>query len=92
MPIVEFTRHLYRFFPQLESGPIEVAGTTVAEVVEALEAIAPGVGFYLLDESGRLRKHVNIFVDHERIRDRTGLSDPVGGDARIHILQALSGG
>ena len=92
MPIVELTRHLYTFFPELEGRSLEVAGTTVAEVVAALEAIAPGIAFYVCDERGRLRTHVNIFVGEERIRDRVGLSDRVEPDARIYILQALSGG
>jgi hypothetical protein len=44
------------------------------------------------DERGRLRTHVNIFIDEERVADRARLSDPVAPDARVFILQALSGG
>lgn len=92
MPTVQLTRHLYTFFPQLEGEKIEVAGATVAEVVAALEAAAPGIAFYICDERGRLRTHVNIFIGEERVRDRAGLSDAVEPDAQIFILQALSGG
>lgn len=92
MPTVELTRHLHTFFPQLEAQPLEVEATTIAEVVQALEAIAPGVAFYICDERGRLRTHVNIFIGEERIRDRARLSDPVEPDSRVFILQALSGG
>lgn len=92
MPTVELTRHLYTFFPQLAGQKIAVEATTVAEVVAGLEALAPGIAFYLCDERGRLRTHVNIFIGEERIRDRVRLSDAVEADARIFILQALSGG
>ena len=92
MATVEVTRHLFSFFPHLEGQELVVEAATVAEVVDALEQLAPGIAFYLCDELGRLRVHVNIFVDDHRIADRTALSDPVGGDTRVFIAQALSGG
>ena len=64
MPTVELTRHLYSFFPKLEGKALHVENaTTVAEVVHAMDELAPGLGFYICDERGRLRRHVNIFVD-----------------------------
>lgn len=92
MVSVHLTRHLYSFFPRLAEQKITVEAATVAEVVRALEALAPGIGFYICDERGCLRMHVNIFVDKELIRDRRGLSDAVAPGAQVHILQALSGG
>lgn len=89
---VELTRHLYQFFPQLEGEAIELEATSVAEVIAAMEARAPGFAFYVCDERGRLRQHVNVFVESERVKDRTTLTDPVPPGARVHILQALSGG
>jgi hypothetical protein len=90
MPYVKFTRHLQRFFPTLTEG--EVAGTTVREVIDELERRHPGLASYIIDETGRLRRHVNIFVGEEPIRDRQRLGDALGPDDRIWILQALSGG
>lgn len=90
MAHVSFTRHLLRFFPTLEPG--DVPGATVREVVDALDARHPGLGTYVCDETGRLRRHVNIFVGDEPIWDREALSDAVGPDAKVFILQALSGG
>ena len=52
----------------------------------------PGFAFYVCDERGRLRQHVNIFVEEERVVDRRALSDPVEPESRVFILQALSGG
>lgn len=92
MAQVDLTHHLYTFFPDLQGRVLDVPGATVAEVVQALEALAPGIGFYLCDERGRLRRHVNIFVGDERVTDRTTLTDPVGPGERVLIVQALSGG
>jgi sulfur-carrier protein len=92
MATVHLTRHLYAFFPQLEGKDLSVQGSTVGEVIQALEGLAPGIGFYICDERGRLRTHVNVFVAKQMIRDRKGLSDAVAADDEVHILQALSGG
>lgn len=92
MPRVELTRHLYAFFPGLEGKELVVDGSTVAEVVREMERIAPGFAFYVCDERGRLRRHVNIFVEEEPVADRGRLSDRVEPDSRVFILQALSGG
>jgi hypothetical protein len=92
MPRVELTRHLFRFFPDLEGREIEVGATTAAEVVAALEAMAPGFSFYVCDERGGLRPHVNLFIEDRVVADRKNLSDRVKPDSRISILQALSGG
>ncbi len=89
---VHLTRHLFAFFPQLEGRELEVEAATAAEVVRALEALAPGIHFYICDERGRLRTHVNIFIDKQMVRDRAGLTDAVPPDGEVHILQALSGG
>lgn len=90
MPHVTFTRHLVRFFPQLAEG--DVPGATVRQVIDELERRHPGFASYIVDETGRLRRHVNVFVGDEPIRDRERLGDPLAPGDRISILQALSGG
>ncbi len=92
MAQVEFTRHLPTLFPQLGREPLSLDGATVADVVQALEAIAPGIAFYICDERGRLRRHVNIFVDDEMLVDRRELSDRITESTHVFIAQALSGG
>lgn len=89
---ITLTRHLFVFFPHLADQPLEVAATSVRDAITALEALAPGIGFYLCDERGRLRPHVNAFVNHDLIRDRRGLSDALAPGDNLHLLQALSGG
>lgn len=90
MAHVRFTRHLQRFFPDLAEG--EVPGTTVREVLDALERRHPGLGSYLVDDTGRLRRHVNVFIGEEPIRDREKLADALQPNDKVFILQALSGG
>jgi hypothetical protein len=90
MPVVRFTRHLVRYFPDLRE--VEVAGDTVRDVVRALDARWPGLAAYLVDDRGALRKHVNIFVRGEMVADRATLGDAVGPRDDIHVIQALSGG
>lgn len=90
MPIIHFTPALKRFRPDLT--PIEVEADTVAAVVAAVELHYPGLGAYIVEENGALRRHVNIFVNDAFIRDRRWLSDPVQPDDDVHIIQALSGG
>jgi hypothetical protein len=92
VPTVQVTNHLYEFFPQLKGGDLTVQARTVAEVVRAMDRLAPGFAFYVCDEAGRLRQHVNVFVEEQRIKDRATLTDPVGPASRVFILQALSGG
>jgi molybdopterin converting factor small subunit len=90
MPHVTFTRHLQRFFPNL--AETEVSGGTVREIVDELERRYPGLASYITDETGRLRRHVDVFVGEEPIRDRERLSDPLAPEDKVFILQALSGG
>ena len=89
---VELTRHLFRFFPALEGKDITVEATTIAEVMREMEKIAPGFAFYVCDERGSLRTHVNVFIGDERIADRVRLTDRVPDGGKVFILQALSGG
>lgn len=92
MATVKLTRHLYTFFPALVGQDLQVEASTVAELLRELDKLAPGLAFYICDERGRLRTHVNIFIGDERIVDRRALSDQLLPDSRVSILQALSGG
>jgi hypothetical protein len=67
-------------------------GATVREVLDAALSDDHLLRSYVLDEQGRLRKHVNIYVDGTLIGDRLRLSDPVRPAAEVYVLQALSGG
>jgi len=92
MATVKLTSHLYRFFPALKDRSIEVPAGSVAEVLRAVDAMAPGFTDYVLDERGALRRHVYLSIDNRIVVDRTTLSDRVTDDATVYLFQALSGG
>lgn len=66
----------------------EAEGETLGAVLENLFAREPGLENHLLDEEGRIRPHVLIFVD----ASRADLDTPVGPSSEIQVLQAVSGG
>jgi molybdopterin synthase sulfur carrier subunit len=67
---------------------------TVGAVFDRLHADFPGVVERALDEQGRVRPHVNVFVDGESVRagSKLGLETPVRAGAEVWILPAVSGG
>ena len=67
---------------------LSLEGTTVAEVLRSLEREHPDVAGWILDERGRIREHINVFVNREYGREETA----VGPDDRLHVLPAISGG
>jgi sulfur-carrier protein len=74
------------------NATVEVEGQTVGDVVRNLEAAHPGIGERLLDDSGNVRRFVNVFVDDEDIRFAQGLQTPVRDGATVSIIPAVAGG
>jgi molybdopterin synthase sulfur carrier subunit len=89
VPRVCFTSHLER---HVACPADSVPGASARQVLEAYFARHAEVRPYVLDELGRLRRHVVLFVDGEQVRDRHDLSDPVAADSEVYVMQALSGG
>ena len=83
---------LLRFFPKLKGTSISVEGATAAEVIRAVDALAPGFSDYVVDERGALRRHVSVFIGDELVIDRQRLSDPIEPGGTLYVFQALSGG
>ena len=69
-----------------------VPGPTVHAVLTQVFAAEPRLRSYILDDQDRVRRHVAIYVNGERIVDRDRLSDPVGDADEVFVFQALSGG
>ena len=63
-------------------------GETVVEVLRALERAHAAVAGWVLDERGRIRPHVNVFVNGNHGREET----PVAPDDQVHVLPAITGG
>ncbi|MPZ73095.1 MAG: molybdopterin synthase sulfur carrier subunit [Nitriliruptorales bacterium] len=74
------------------ASTVEVDGATVGEALAALEQAHPGVGERLLDDNGRLRRFVNVFVDDEDVRFAQGLETPVQPGSTVSIIPAVAGG
>jgi sulfur-carrier protein len=67
-------------------------GATVREVLDGLYARYDGMGERLADESGSLRRFVNVYVSGEDIRFLDGLDTAVEDGAELTILPAVAGG
>ena len=71
---------------------VVVTGSSVAEVLDALDAAHPGIGDRLRDESGRIRRFVNVFVNGQNIRDGQGLETRLSAGDEVGIIPAMAGG
>jgi len=67
---------------------LDLPGDSIGAVLRELERRFPRLEGWILDEHGRIRRHVNVFVDGERARENTA----VGADHHIHVLPSISGG
>jgi MoaD family protein len=72
---------------ELDDGP-----ATVATVLDALAVRLPAVERRIRDETGLLRRHVNVFVGDTNVRDGAGLAQPLPDGAEIQVIPAVSGG
>jgi sulfur-carrier protein len=89
MPSVRFTRNIQR---HVDCPTLEVPGSTLHEVLDAYFATNERARGYVLDDGGKLRKHMAVFIDGQQIGDRDTLSDRVPPAAVIDVVQSLSGG
>jgi sulfur-carrier protein len=78
----------------LSGGDSEVLveASTVAATLSALDAAHPGFNDRLFDESGKLRRFVNVFVADEDIRFLDGVDTPVADGTTVSIVPAVAGG
>ena len=89
MATVSFTPNLEK---HLAVPQLEVSGVTIGEVLSACCEKNPGLRTYILDDQGRVRKHVAVFIDGSIINDKVMLTDTVRADSSVFVMQALSGG
>jgi molybdopterin synthase sulfur carrier subunit len=79
---------------KLTNGKEEVAatGATIADVIASLESQYPGLKERICDETGKVRRFVNIFANDEDIRFLKNLETPVKDSDEISIVPAIAGG
>jgi molybdopterin converting factor small subunit len=71
-----------------DEGEHDVGGANVREALEALERACPALDGWILDERGRVRRHINVWVNGEYSTEET----PVAAGDRVDVLPAISGG
>ena len=74
------------------AGEIKVEGSTVGEVLKALDSAYPGFGERLFDDAGELRRFVNVFLADEDVRFLDGLSTAVVDGQTVSVIPAVAGG
>jgi molybdopterin synthase sulfur carrier subunit len=71
---------------------VEVDGKTIQDLLAALDKKHPGLKERICDESGQVRRFVNIFVNGEDIRFKDGAKTAVAEGAEVSIIPAIAGG
>ena len=71
------------------AASVTANGSTLDEVLADLESRFPGMRFRMIDEQGRIRQHIRLFVNTQMAPD---LSASVGAGDTVHLICALSGG
>ena len=89
MPRIAFTPQLRRF---TETPEVDADAPTLGALLDAAFRVNPRLRGYVLDDQGHVRPNVVVFIDGQRSRDRSGLSDPLAPHSQVWVLQALSGG
>lgn len=74
------------------ASEVEIEGAKVSEVLANLEDAHPGFSSRILDDSGALRRFVNVFVADEDVRFMDGLDTAVTDGATVSIIPAVAGG
>jgi molybdopterin converting factor small subunit len=73
-------------------GEVSAEGDTLTEVLESLESSHPGIRARILDDTGALRRFVNVYVGDDDVRFIGGLTAKVDDGAKISIIPAVAGG
>ncbi|MBO2454781.1 MoaD/ThiS family protein [Actinomadura barringtoniae] len=71
---------------------VKAEGATLRAVVADLEASHTGISARILDDNGKIRRFVNVYVGDEDVRFADGLDTPTPEGAQISIIPAVAGG
>ena len=75
-----------------DESVVTVEGSDLNQVLESLETNFAGIKARILDEDGKLRRFVNIYVAEEDVRFADGLDTPTPVGTQISIIPAVAGG
>ncbi|WP_042364927.1 MoaD/ThiS family protein [Streptacidiphilus neutrinimicus] len=74
------------------NAEVSAEGATLAEVIKDLEANHTGISARLLDDGGKLRRFVNVYVNEDDVRFAEGLETATPDGAGVSIIPAVAGG
>jgi molybdopterin synthase sulfur carrier subunit len=74
------------------ASEVSVEGATLNEVLESLDTSFPGIKGRVLDDSGELRRFVNVYVDNDDVRFAEGLQTNIKDGGQVSIIPAVAGG
>ena len=74
------------------ASELALSATSLRSVLEELERCHPALHRSVCDETGTVRRHINLFVNTNNMRDRNGLDTPLAPGDVVTILPAVSGG
>ena len=74
------------------AAEVKTEAGSLREVITGLDADYPGLAGRILDDEGRLRRFVNVYVGEEDVRFARGLETPVPAGAQVSVIPAVAGG
>ncbi|MFF0345078.1 ubiquitin-like small modifier protein 1 [Kribbella sp. NPDC004875] len=74
------------------ASEVSAEGGTLTEVLDSLDASYPGIKGRVLDDSGELRRFVNVYVDDDDVRFADGLRTAIKDGGQVSIIPAVAGG
>lgn len=90
MPVVRIPSPLRRYTEG--QSKVTVAGATVTEVIDSLDTSYPGLKSRICDDSGQIKRYVNVFVNEDEIRTLNGPDSRVDERDEVSIVPAMAGG
>ena len=74
------------------ASEVTAAEGTLRDVIAGLDADYPGLGGRIIDDGGKLRRFVNVYVGDEDVRFAQGLDTQVAAGSRVSVIPAVAGG
>ncbi len=75
-----------------DQSQVTADGSNLSELIDSLEDSFPGIKARVVDEQGKLRRFVNIYVAEEDVRFAQGLDTPTPDGTQVSIIPAVAGG
>jgi molybdopterin converting factor small subunit len=90
MPVLKISP-LMRYYID-NQNEVVVSGITVIEALNNAVEKHPALKAQIFDSDGKLRRHINVFVNDENIRDLKGLKTKLKEEDRVTLMASISGG